>query len=138
MPSIIFVTLKDGEYNDYWKSELRTLLADDTRTGYREMHWCGQRKKSTRDDNVCPGTLVAVRKDKKTKEFTIVGTVSQKECITPKSGKQPATYNLLVEVSASPRAIPRGVGDRCVHWTVLRDVGIPYSGAYMPEGIYSS
>jgi hypothetical protein len=138
MPSLIFVTLKDGEYNDYWSSDLNTLLADDHSAGYREMHWCGQRKKTTRDHLVCPGTLVAIRKDKKSSDFTIVGTVSQRDCITPKVGRQPATYTLLVEVWKSPRVIPRAADHRCVHWSVLRTVGIPYNGAYMPEGIYST
>ena len=134
--SIIFVTFKDGEYNDFWSSDLVPLLADNTRAGYRELHWCGQRKKSPKDDIVGPGTLVAVRPNKKSKEFTIVGEVCEKLHVSERTEEQPATYKLLVEINAQARRIARAPGDRCAHWTVLREVGIPHSGGYMPEGIY--
>lgn len=135
--SIIFVTLEDGEYNDYWSSDLVPLLADETRAGYRELHWCGQRKKSARDALVGSGTLVAVRPNKKSMEFTIVGKVCEKSRITERTAEQPATYKLLVEIDAHVRQIARADGDRCAHWTVLREVGITRGGGYMPEGIYA-
>ena len=133
MASIIFITLKGGQYNDHWTSELKPLLAGDAVAGYRELHWCGQPKQK-RDRLVRPGTLVAVRPNAKTMAFTLVGKVVEKQPLT--EGRV-ATYTLLVEMSATPREIVRDKArDRCVHWTVLREVGIPHSGAYMPEGIY--
>jgi hypothetical protein len=138
MPSIIFVTLTNGEYDDHWISEPNTLLADQDTAGHRQLHWCGQRKKTTRDHLVVPGTLVAVRKTKNTLEFTLVGTVATKTQLTSKVGRTPATYNLLVELSVEPRSIRRAAGDRCVHWTVLRNLNIPRSAGYLPEGIYSA
>jgi hypothetical protein len=136
--SIIFVTLEDGEYNDYWSSDLVPLLSDETRAGYRELHWCGQRKKSAKDDIVGRGTLVAVRSNKKSMEFTIVGEVCEKMRISEKTTGHPATYKLLVEINAHAETIVRAPGDRCAHWTVLRKVGIPHNGGYMPEGIYAN
>ena len=140
MTSVIFVTLKDGEYDNRWLSELSTLLSTQDIAGHRQLHWCGQRKKSPRDELVRPGTLVAVRKHKNTSEFTLVGSVVTKTPLTPKAGKTPATYNLLVEMAAEPRRIQRAPGDRCVHWTVLRQIGIPLPSPlpWMPEGIYSA
>jgi hypothetical protein len=134
--SIIFVTLKGGEYNDFWSSDLMPLLADNSRAGYRELHWCGQRKKSAKDDIVGPGTLVAVRPNNKSMEFAIVGEVCEKMRLSERTTEQPATYKLLVEIRTHVRRITRAPTDRCAHWTVLREVGIPHSGGYMPEGIY--
>lgn len=132
MASIIFIT-EGGQYNDHWASELIPLLADDAVAGYRELHWCGQPKQK-RDHLVRPGTLVAVRPNDKTMAFTLVGKVVDKQLLTE---GHVATYSVLVEMSATPREIVRDTArDRCVHWTVLREVGIPHSGAYMPEGIY--
>jgi hypothetical protein len=135
--SIIFVTLTDGEYNDYWKSDVKSLLATDDVAGYRELHWCGQNR-GRRDRLVQPGTLVAVRKNKKEMAFTIVGTVAEKTLLTPQHGKTAATYTLLVELYAEPWRIARAAGDRCVHWTVLRAVNIPTDGSYSPQGIYAA
>jgi hypothetical protein len=138
MPPLIFVTLTNGEYDNRWMSESNTLLADQDIAGHRQLHWCGQRKKTTRDHLVGPGTLVAVRNSKDAPEFTLVGIVATKTQLTPKVGKTPATYNLLVEMASEPRRIQRAEGDRCVHWTVLRALNIPRSAGYLPEGIYGA
>lgn len=136
--SVIFVTLHDGEYNDYWLSETRTLMATDEIAGYRDMHWCGQRKKNDRDHLVRTGTLVAVRAKKSERFFTLVGTVAEMDLLTLKGTGVPATYKLMIEMWETPHVIHRANGDRCVHWTVLRELGIPRSAGYQPEGIYSS
>lgn len=130
MKTVIFVTLKDGEYNDYWASA--------SNGGLRDLHWCGQRKKRALDYLVSPGTIVAVREKKTDKHFTLVGTVVEKFLLTSKTEKNPATYNLLVQLSETPQQIHRAEEDRCTHWTVLRELDIPHNGGYLPEGIYSN
>lgn len=133
--SLIFVTLKDGEYDDHWSSQLYPLLADGDIAGYRELHWCGQRK-GRRDGLVRPGTLVAVRANAKVRAFTLVGAVVEKTCLTPQHDSTPGTYSLLVEVSATPLTIERAAGDRYTHWTVLRELGFPRDTGCKPHGIY--
>jgi hypothetical protein len=131
MASVIFVTLKNGVYDDRWMSE----LAD----GRRIMHWCGQAR-GKRDGLVIPGTVVAVRPTKTTPAFTLVGTVATKELIHvgDPALKTPATYHLSIEMDAEPLTIARdSPRDRCAHWTVLRHLGIARDASYMPHGIYA-
>ena len=132
MTSVIFCTLKNGEYDDRWLSE-----PDSSHT--RSLHWCGQRKTlGNKDALVVPGTLVAVRPSASSRYFILVGQVLTKRLLTEKTPTTAATYELSVSLDAQPVQIDRADGDRCVHWTVLRHLNIPHSGGYLPEGIYSS
>jgi hypothetical protein len=135
MPSLIFVTLDDGEYADQWTSEPNTLLHTDEVAGHRMLRWCGQRR-GRRDHMVGSGTLVAVRESAKIKAFTIVGRVIEIECIRKQDGSVCGIYDILVELTAAPRVIHRDNGDRYTHWTVLRALGIPTQDA-QPQGIYA-
>ncbi len=130
MTSVIFCTLKNGEYDDRWLSE-----PDSSNT--RTLHWCGQRKTvGNKDALVVPGTLVAVRSSPSARHFILVGEVLSKKQLTDKTPKTAATYELSVSLHAQPVQIDRAAGDRCVHWTVLRHLNIPHSGGFLPEGIY--
>ena len=132
MTSIIFCTLKNGEYDDHWLSE-----ADSS--NMRTLHWCGQRKTiGNKDDLVVPGTLVAVRPSRSSLYFILVGQVVTKRILTEKTPTTAATYELSVALHTQPVQIDRAEGDRCTHWSVLRHLGIPHSGGYLPEGIYST
>lgn len=132
MTSVIFCTLKNGEYDDHW-------LSEPDSSNMRTLHWCGQRKNvGNKDALVVPGTLVAVRPSSSCLSFTLVGQVATKRQLTEKTPTSAATYELSVSLDAQPLQIHRAEGDRCTHWTVLRHLGIPRSGGYLPEGIYSS
>lgn len=125
IPSLIFVTLKDGVYDDRWMTEAVA--------GRRELHWCGQTS-GKRDAMVRPGTLVALRPNAKTPSFTLVGTVIEKQLLCQ---GRPSTYRLTLEMAADPKTIARDSSrDRCAHWTVLRHLEIAHDGSYMPQGIY--
>jgi hypothetical protein len=137
MPSIIFVTLKNGEYDNFWQGEMSTLIADDDVAGYRQLRWCGQRC-GRKDKDVVSGTLVAVRSDSSELGFTIVGRVAEKVLQTPRTATSPATYSLLVEMDIVPRYIPRDLRHgKVTHWTVLHELGIEKTGG-VAEGIYTT
>jgi hypothetical protein len=132
MTSLIFCTLKNGEYDDRW-------LSEPDSSNVRSLHWCGQRKnQGNKDRFVGPGTLVAVRSSPSSRHFILVGHVLTKKLLTEKTPQTAATYELSVSLETQPVQIDRAEGDRCVHWTVLRHLNIPHSGGYLPEGIYSA
>jgi len=136
MPSIIFVTLKDGVYADHWSSDLLPVATSEDRAGVRELTWPGQ-KSGIRDDLAKPGTLVAMRPNKDTRYFDIVGTILVKERTRPRTADHPAEYKLLVEVLRVPRRIHKNVDDVFTHNTVLRAIGLPIEHGALPHGIYA-
>jgi hypothetical protein len=136
MDSIIFVTLRDGEYADRWSSDLLSVAVSDERSGIRELTWEGQRSGS-RDRFVEPGTVVAIRPSKAARFFDIVGKVLLKECTRERGEGRPAEYTLLVEVAATRRRIHRVYGDTFTHNSVLREFGYPTEQGAMPHGIYA-
>lgn len=137
MPSIIFVTLKDGVYADHWSSDLLPVAVSEDRVGVRELTWEGQ-KSGLRDDLAKPGTLVAVRPNKDARYFKIVGSVLLKERTRAWDATGPAQYKLLVEILRAPRTVEWDRDeDKFTHNTVLRAVGLPIERGAQPHGIYS-
>ena len=136
MPSIIFVTLADGEYSDRWSSDLLPVGVSSDRSGIRELTWDGQRS-GLRDDLVGPGTLVALRPNFKSKFFKLVGRVLLKTQTRQREGRQPAEYKLVIEMAANPVRINKLETDRFTHNSVLRVLGYPIETGAMPHGIYA-
>jgi hypothetical protein len=136
MASIIFVTLKDGEYADRWTSELLSVAVSDDRVGVRELTWEGQRS-GLRDDLAKPGTLVALRPNKNARYFDIVGKILVKERTRARSENRPAEYKLLVEILRVPTRIQKEASDAFTHNSVLRAIGLPTEQGALPHGIYS-
>ena len=133
--SIIFVTLNDGEYRDRWTSDLLPIGTSMERKGVRELTWDGQRS-GARDGLVGPGTLVAVRPNRNTRSFDIMGVVVLKTLNRPREGGHPAEYKLVVDMAANPRRIEKLYEDRFTHNTVLRAFGFPIERGALPQGIY--
>ena len=136
MPSIIFVTLADGEYNDHWSSDLLPIGVSNTRIGIRELTWDGQRS-GLRDDLVGPGTRVAIRPNRNTKAFDLAGTVLLKTQTRARDANAPAQYKLVLEMAANPQRIHKLRNDRFTHNSVLRALGYPLEVGAMPHGIYA-
>ncbi len=136
MPSIIFVTLADGEYSDRWTSDLLPVGVSPERIGLRELTWDGQRS-GLRDDLVGPGTRVAVRPNRNTKAFDMIGTVLLKTQTRAREGNHPAEYKLVIEMTANPQRIHKLRNDRFTHNSVLRALGYPLEVGAMPHGIYA-
>ena len=127
--SLIFVTLKDGEYADRFTNPART-----------ELFWCGQRK-GQRDHIVEVGTDVWVRNNKNEKSFTRIGRVLTKTRIREQDslrgrGDEYATYTLTLHTYNTPIKVCKEAGDRYTHNTVLRTVGFNEDRSAMPQGIY--
>lgn len=135
MTSIIFVTLRDGEYADRWSSPLLPLATSDDRAGVRELMWEGQ-KSGLRDHLANPGTLVAVRPNKGSRYFEIIGSILVKERTRPREFRRPAEYKLLLEILRVPRRVNKDPSDKFTHNTVLRAIGLPTEQGALPHGIY--
>jgi hypothetical protein len=127
--TLIFVTLKDGEYAD--------RFTDSTRT---ELIWCGQRK-GQRDHLVEPNTDIWVRENKNEKKFTRVGRVVTKTMIRGQDtsrgrGDEHAIYTLTLHKYTTEIVVFKESDDRYTHNAVLRAAGYREETGAMPHGIY--
>ena len=128
--TLIFVTLKDGNYADKFMDAARN-----------ELFWCGQRK-GQRDYFVGPGTDVWVRENKNEKKFTRIGRVITKTTIREQDssrglGDEHATYKLTLHKYNTEIVVFKESSDRYTHNAVLRAAGYSEETGAMPHGIYS-
>lgn len=135
MKSVLIATLQGKEYPNDWMSELRTLLETEDIAGYRNLRWYSQR--TQRDGDVVGiGTYVALKDPKVSGRVEIIGTVVEREILSPQHDGIPSTNKLLVEVWKTPILIETASGDPYVHKTVCDHLGIPWRGG-LARGIYS-
>ena len=126
-PSLIFVTLNDGEYADHFLND-HTLV------------WCGQRS-NRRDEMVVPGTAVWTREKKSNRFFTHVGHVVKKELMRPynpgeRGDERHAIYTLYLELLENPITVHKEPDEAFTHNAVLRHAGYAIETGAMPHGIY--
>lgn len=134
MKSFLIATLQGKQYPNEWMSELRTTLQTDSVAGYRDLRWYSQPKQ--RDgDVVGVGTHVVLKDPKVSGRAEIIGTVVEREILSPQHDGIPSTNKLLVEVWKTPILVVKADGDPYVHKTLCDRLGIPWRGG-LARGIY--
>lgn len=120
---VVFVTKKNGIYNDYWNPD-----------NSNELMWYGQ-KSGARDHYVGAGSALFMRK-KSQRLFTLIGYVKSKQLIKEEKGKA-SLYKLVIEKLNNPVIIKRADGDVLTANTILRKYGFPLEKSTMSQGIYA-